>query len=100
MKQIIDQINKVFENRTRLGIMSALMVNKSIDFLALRDLLGVTDGNLSSNIAVLEKLQYVRVTKKIIAKKTNTSYTVTAAGQRAFTAHLEALEALIRGIDR
>jgi DNA-binding MarR family transcriptional regulator len=99
MKQIIDRINKVFENKTRLGVMSALMVNESIDFISLRKLLGVTDGNLSSNISVLENLKLVRVKKKIIAKKTNTSYSITITGQKAFRAHLEALQSLIQELD-
>ena len=98
MKQLIDKINKVFENRTRLGIMSALMVNDTIDFLSLRKLLGVTDGNLSSNISVLEGLKYVRVRKRIVAKKTNTSYNITETGRKAFRAHLDALESLIRDV--
>jgi DNA-binding MarR family transcriptional regulator len=98
MKQIIAQINKVFENRTRLGIMSALMVNESIDFISLRKLLGVTDGNLSSNVTVLEKLKFLKVKKKIIGKKTNTSYSLTNSGQRAFREHLDALESLIKGV--
>ena len=99
MKEIIEQINRVFENKVRLGIMPALMVNESIDFISLRNLLGVTDGNLSSNIMVLEKLGFVKVRKRIIAKKTNTSFSLTAAGKRAFREHLSALESLIRGMN-
>ncbi len=100
MKEIINQINRVFENRTRLGIMSALMVNESVDFLTLRQLLGVTDGNLSSNISVLEKLKFLKVKKRIIGKKTNTSYSLTDPGRKAFQEHLEALESLIQGLNR
>jgi DNA-binding MarR family transcriptional regulator len=98
MKNIIDHINKCFENRVRLGIMSALMVNPSIDFNSLKELLGCTDGNLSSNISVLEDLGYVKVQKRIISKKTNTSYAATRAGRRAFQHHLDALERLIRDV--
>ena len=100
MKQLIKQFNNVFANKTRLGIMSALMVNRSIDFNTLKKLLGVTDGNLSSNMSVLENSGFVRIKKKIVGKKTNTSYSVTSAGQKAFREHLEALESLIHGIDR
>lgn len=98
MKQIIDHINKCFENRTRLGIMAALMVNESIDFKALKVLLGTTDGNLSSNISTLEQLGYVKVKKRFIGKATNTSYSLTSGGRKAFQGHLDALEALIRGV--
>lgn len=98
MKNLIEHINKCFENRVRLGIMSALMVNPSIDFNSLKELLGCTDGNLSSNVGVLEDLGYVRVQKRIIRKKTNTSYTVTKSGKQAFQIHLDALEKLIRDV--
>lgn len=98
MKQIINHINKCFENRTRLGIMAALMVNDSIDFKALRQLLGSTDGNLSSNISTLEQYGYVKVKKRFIEKTTNTSYSITKLGRKALQDHLAALEALIRGV--
>ncbi|UCG61362.1 MAG: transcriptional regulator [Candidatus Zixiibacteriota bacterium] len=100
MKEIIAQINKVFENKTRLGVMSALMVNTSIDFTDLRDLLGITDGNLASNIYLLERLKYLKVKKRIIARKMRTSYSITESGRRAFLEHLKALESLIEGLNR
>lgn len=98
MKQIINHINKCFENRTRLGIMAALMVNESIDFKALKELLGSTDGNLSSNISTLEQMGYVKVKKRFIEKTSNTSYSITKTGRKAFHDHLTALEALIKGV--
>ncbi len=78
--------------------MAALMVNESIDFKALKVLLGSTDGNLSSNMSTLEQLGYVKVKKRFIGKATNTSYSITNAGRKAFQCHLDALEALIRGV--
>ncbi len=78
--------------------MAALMVNECIDFKALKVLLGTTDGNLSSNISTLEQLGYVKVKKRFIGKTTNTSYSITHAGRKAFQGHLDALEALIRGV--
>ena len=98
MKEIIANINKAFENRTRLGIMSALMVNEWIDFSTLKRLLDTTDGNLSSNVANLEKLKYVRVRKRFIGRKSNTSYSATRAGRKAFRDHLAALEVLIKDV--
>jgi DNA-binding MarR family transcriptional regulator len=78
--------------------MAALMVNDSIDFKALKQLLGTTDGNLSSNISTLEQYKYVKVRKRFIEKTTNTSYSITKTGRKAFQDHLTALESLIRGI--
>ena len=96
MKNFIDRLNKAFENRIRLGIMSALMVNDAVDFLALKELLDVTDGNLASHISALEKLEYIAVKKEFVGKKTKTSYVATQLGRMEFNHHLKALEDLIR----
>ncbi len=96
MKEVIEKLNKAFENRIRLGIMSALMVNASVDFLALKELLDVTDGNLASHVSALEKAEYIAVTKEFVGKKTKTSYMATALGKRAFNQHLNALEKLVK----
>jgi DNA-binding MarR family transcriptional regulator len=95
MKGIITNINKLFESRVRLGVMSVLLMNEKVDFNSLKDMLDITDGNLASHIAVLEKNKYIKVNKKFIGKKTNTSYSATEAGKKAFTEHLDALESLI-----
>lgn len=100
MKNIIDQLNKAFENRVRLGVMSVLMVNEWMDFNALKELLQVTDGNLASHLSALEKSGYVQVRKSFIGKKPNTSYGATREGRKAFQDHLDALEALLKGTDR
>jgi DNA-binding HxlR family transcriptional regulator len=94
----ITGINKVFESRIRLGIMSALVVNEKLDFNALKAFLDVTDGNLASHLTALEKLEYIQVNKQFIGKKPNTTYEVTARGKKAFADHLNALEKLIRGV--
>ena len=93
---MIGELNKAFESRVRLGIMSILMVNDSIDFLTLKEMLLVTDGNIASHVTALEKLQYIEVKKQFIGKKPNTSYSVTNNGRKAFTEHLDALEKLIK----
>jgi DNA-binding HxlR family transcriptional regulator len=96
MKGIITNINKAFENRIRLGVMSVLMVNDWVDFNTLKELLEVTDGNLASHITALEKEEYIQVRKAFIGKKPNTSYAVSKAGKKAFKEHLDALENLIK----
>jgi DNA-binding HxlR family transcriptional regulator len=92
----IENLNKVFESRVRLGIMSALMVNDSLDFNSLKQTLDVTDGNLASHISALESEGFVKVKKEFVGKKPLTTYSVTAAGRRAFGEHLDALEKLIK----
>jgi DNA-binding MarR family transcriptional regulator len=96
VKTVIEELNKAFESRIRLGIMSVLVVNESSDFNTLKEQLNITDGNLSSHITALEKLQYLKVKKQFIGKKPNTTYFITASGRKAFTGHLDALEKLIR----
>lgn len=92
---MIDALNKAFESRVRLGIMAVLMVNEWVDHATLKELLGVTDGNLASHLGALEQLKYVQVRKRFVGKRPNTSYKATAAGERAFRAHLDAIERLI-----
>ena len=95
MKNIIQNINKAFDHRIRLGIMSVLMVNESADFSTLKELLGVTDGNLASHAKALESEAYIIVEKQFIGRKPNTSYIATKEGKKAFQDHIEALEKLI-----
>jgi len=96
MKNIIENLNKLFDSRVRLGIMSALMVNETINFNDLKELMQVTDGNLASHLKALEESGYVKVQKGFIGRKTNTTYSVTRSGEKAFKSHLEALEKMIR----
>jgi len=96
MKNFIEDLNKAFESRIRLGIMSVLMVNNWVDFGTLKEMLQVTDGNLASHITALEKMEYIKVQKQFVGKKPNTSYAVTKAGKKAFGNHLDALENLLK----
>jgi predicted ArsR family transcriptional regulator len=97
MQNLIININKTFESRIRLGIMSILMVHDWVDFGELKDTLQVTDGNLASHITALEKENYIQVRKAFIGKRPNTSFQATKAGKVAFQEHLAALEAIIKG---
>lgn len=76
--------------------MSVLMVNESADFTMLKELLGVTDGNLASHIKALETENYIIIEKQFIGKKPNTSYRATIEGKKAFKDHIDALEKLIQ----
>lgn len=94
---LIDKLNKAFENRVRLGLMSILIVNEKVDFITAKELLRVTDGNLSSHTNSLENLGYISVKKAFAGKKTKTTYRVTISGRTAFKKHIDALEVLIKG---
>ena len=99
MKNYIQYLNKAFENRIRLGIMSILLVNDKVEFSTLKEMLAITDGNLASHISALEKLNYIEVQKQFIGKKPNTTYSVTRTGRKAFNEHLDALEKLLKQRD-
>ena len=95
MSSIILNLNKHFENRVRLGIMSILVVNDWADFNALKEMLEVTDGNLASHLNALEKNEYIEIRKQFVGRKPRTSYRVTMIGRSAFKLHIDALENLI-----
>ncbi|QQR86831.1 MAG: transcriptional regulator [Flavobacteriales bacterium] len=92
---MIGDLDKTFESRVRIGIMAVLAVNTWVDHAQMRDLLNVTDGNLASHLAALEKAAYVEVRKRFVGRRPNTSYKCTTVGKRAFQAHLDALERLL-----
>jgi DNA-binding MarR family transcriptional regulator len=92
---IINNLNKAFDHRIRLGIMSILVVNDDADFKELKELLDVTDGNLASHAKALEKEEYITVEKSFIGRKPNTKYIATDLGKLAFKEHITALEKLL-----
>jgi DNA-binding MarR family transcriptional regulator len=98
MNNPIENLNKTFDSRVRLGIMSTLMVNDEINFNDLKQLIDVTDGNLASHIKSLEENGFIKVNKGFVGRKTNTTYAVTKAGEKAFQQHLSALEKMIKAM--
>ncbi len=76
--------------------MSALLVNDSLDFTALKDFLQVTDGNLATHLKKLEREQFVESKKSFIDNKPNTRYSITQTGRKAFEEHLGVLEQIIQ----
>lgn len=100
MKLNLEDINKAFESKARLGIMSVLMVNESVDFVSLKKLLELTDGNLASHTRNLEELGYIRSDKQFVGRKPNTTFTATPEGRDAFRKHLNALENFLKNQTR
>lgn len=96
MRNIIANLNKTFESRVRLGIMSILTVNDSADFNTMKELMDVTDGNLASHLKALETVGYISSIKQFIGRKPNTQYRITDEGRIRFQEHLDALESLIK----
>ncbi len=92
----INNLNKLFDSRVRLGIMSALMVNSEVNFNDLKMLLEITDGNLASHLKALEENKIIKVEKGFIGRKTNTTYAITKNGEKEFKLHIAALEKMIK----
>lgn len=96
MKNPFEQLDKVLEHRIRLQIMSVLVTNDTADFNSLKELMGVTDGNLASHIKALEKEKYILVQKMFVERKPLTKYKASERGRTAFKKHLDALEAVLK----
>jgi predicted transcriptional regulator len=85
MKNPITGLNKIFESRIRLGVMSILMVNEAVNF-----------NNLATHLVTLEENGFLKVHKGFIGRKTNTTYSITRTGEKAFKEHIQALENMIK----
>ncbi len=89
-------LDRLIHERIRLGIVSALAVNRSLTFNELKALLKTTDGNLSVHARKLEEADYIACTKSFAGRMPKTEYRLTAAGRRALERYLNHMEALIR----
>lgn len=89
-------LDRLIHERVRLGIVSALAVNDSLSFNALKSLMGTTDGNLSVHARKLEDAGYVRCTKSFEGRVPKTDYALTPTGRQALERYLSHMEAIIR----
>jgi DNA-binding MarR family transcriptional regulator len=96
VKNPFEHLDKILEHRVRLQIMSVLITETISDFNALKEVLGVTDGNLASHIKALEREKYISVSKTFVDRKPHTKYKISEKGKNAFRKHLDALETLIK----
>jgi DNA-binding HxlR family transcriptional regulator len=93
---VAPELDRLIHERIRLGIVSALAVNRSLTFNELKALLKTTDGNLSVHARKLEEADYIACTKSFAGRLPKTEYRLTAAGRRALERYLNHMEALIR----
>ncbi|HEX2093066.1 MAG TPA: transcriptional regulator [Longimicrobiaceae bacterium] len=92
------ELDRLIHERLRLGIVSALAVNESLTFNALKDMLGATDGNLSVHARKLEEAGYVTCTKSFDGRVPRTEFRITERGRRALERYLDHMEALIQTV--
>lgn len=93
---VSSNLDRLIHERIRLGIVSALAVNRSLTFNELKALLKTTDGNLSVHARKLEEADYIVCAKSFDGRLPKTEYRLTAAGRRALERYLDHMEALIR----
>jgi DNA-binding HxlR family transcriptional regulator len=96
VKNPFDNLDKTLEHRVRLQIMSVLLTNEFADFNSLKEMLGITDGNLASHMKALEKEKYISVNKSFADRKPVTKYKATEKGRTNFRKHLDALEEILK----
>ena len=90
------QLDRVIHEKGRLAILSSLAASPELSFTELRQVLNMTDGNLTTHIRTLQESGYVSVTKSFLNKRPLTTCSLTTAGRKAFQAYLNLLEEIIR----
>jgi DNA-binding HxlR family transcriptional regulator len=95
-QQVSTNLDRLIHERIRLGIVSALAVNRSLTFNELKALLKTTDGNLSVHARKLEEADYIVCTKSFDGRLPKTEYRLAGAGRKALERYLDHMEALIR----
>lgn len=94
------RLDNAVHQRARLGILTVLAGTRQVDFSLLRDTLGLSDGNLSRNISVLEKAGHVAVKKEFEGRRPRTWISVTPAGRRALADEVSALREIVRAVEQ
>lgn len=97
---VIPALDGLIHERARLAIVSALATGDAQSHTELRDLLGLTDGNLSVHARKLEEAGYIACAKEFAGRTPRTTYRLTAAGRRAFERYLAHLEQLVAAARR
>ncbi|MBI2921990.1 MAG: transcriptional regulator [Planctomycetes bacterium] len=87
--------DEVLMSRARLAILSALVSSGEMEFTAVRDLLGLTQGNLSVHASKLQQSGYLFIRKDFVANKPRTTFEITSQGRSALVAHLQKLKAIL-----
>lgn len=96
-------LDTIIHQPVRLQIMSSLMsldIDEKVDFMYLKNLLELTDGNLGAHLSKLEDAGYLRIEKLFVDKKPKTYVCLTGKGRDAFAEHIAALENIVKGAHR
>lgn len=94
----VQSLDALIHERQRLGIIAALAVNDAMSFNELKDVLEITDGNLSDHARKLERAGYVRVEKTFRARKPLTRYQLTSRGRQALRGYMENMQSVLDAV--
>lgn len=93
---VSQNLDKVIHERTRLAIVSALAAQSQMDFVSLKKLLHLSDGNLNAHLKVLENNGYIEVEKLFVKRKPKTLYSLTKIGRKTFRKYIGELEKIVK----
>ncbi len=91
-----ERLNKVIHERVRLAVMSALAARGKLTFKELKDILDVTDGNLSVHTTILEENDLIKVKKDFVGRKPRTTFSITNRGRREFKKYIAEMESILK----
>lgn len=94
----VPSLDRLIHERLRLGMLAALAVNDALTFTELREVLEVTDGNLSDHARKLENAGYVRVEKGFAGRKPRTVYRLTPRGRQALRGYVESMQGFLQSM--
>lgn len=96
IQALMSRMDDALQSRARLGIISALSGAGSLDFKSLKRLLDLTDGNLASHLAYLERRDFVHIEKSFLGKRPHTEVHLTIEGRLALEQYVDSLAAIVR----
>ena len=89
-------LDRVIHEKGRLAIISLLAATEFLSFTEIRDILKMTDGNVSVHLKTLRQSEYVAITKRVKNRKPLTTVSMTEEGRLAFQKYLADLESIVQ----
>lgn len=100
-KYAFSGLDRIFHEKARLGIMTALFTNeKGLSFNDLKELCGLTDGNLSRHIQILKDENLILVEKSFENNRPATRCFITDTGRDKFVNYMNELENVIKNVNK
>ncbi len=93
----MEELDRIFHEKARLGILTTVIATpEELNFNEIKELCGLTDGNLNRHLKVLLDSKILAVRKTGSGRNTNSQYRLTEKGRRQFSQYLDALETILK----